>query len=693
MWYGSTYRKTRVIRSNYPRWNARYYLGKVDTHPGLRIEVWDEDWGRDDRLGSCVKYLSQGTHRFTCPAKRGGVEVVYTLTCDRHLTGNRVRVSTSYCEASALLEKSGLPPQGWEEVADPSKGVKYLRVLFTSESKMETEMDGRISAASVVMWVLHWTILVKKEPEGKALNFSFGTRRQCQSAPFVPGYNLVGEGFDVVTSRRKGAYMVDVRTYLSPNGTCSLHFNPLQGDELQKLPLAAVDWRPFSRCSIHRQNSRHTSVSSLLRKYTYQDSTDWKDQEIIFGNISIFVSSLDITLGHQAAHDLLYYQVGLDFLKFAGLEVGGTRSTAYDFATARSREDRYTFSIHRVTCSHYSYRVSTKPPLSSEFRSDLERLPASYNYSTRVQYRRIIETYGTHYIRQVYLGGRYRRVTATRTCLSRLNGLTSQQVHECLSLGVSVGLGKFTLPASKKFCTKILQNQEVSSLYSSSLHQHYTEVVGGIGWVGEFSLLRNDSLGYRNWLKTLKDHPDVVQYSLRPMYELVPYWSKKIGLKAATEQYLKDNSIKNSTRQPYCGNRFPNLDYQCCPKQASRGKLEVTIVRAWDLKGDYWGETEGYAKMWYGSTYRKTRVIESNNPHWNAHYDLGKVDTQLGLKVEVWDKDWYSDDNLGSCVKYLKQGSHSFSCPVKRGRVDIEYTLTCDRHLTGNKCDKYKPAP
>ncbi|XP_067449728.1 perforin-1-like [Thunnus thynnus] len=354
---------------------------------------------------------------------------------------------------------------------------------------------------------------------------SFQTRKgiQCVSAPFVPGHNLVGEGFDVVSLRRKGAYMIDVRTYLTPKGTCNLVPNPLQGNQLQKFGLDVRRWKK-------------------------------------------------------------------DF----SLDVGGTRSTAYNFATARSREDRYTFSTHRSTCIHYSYRVSNRPPLSSEFRNDLARLPISYSYSTRAQYRRLIETYGTHYIRQVYLGGRFRRVTATRTCLSRLNGFSSNQVHNCLSLGVSVGLGmKVKSSANLRFCTRILQKQAVSSSYSSDLNKHYTEVVGGTGWGGEFSLIRKDSLGYQNWRKTLKDHPDVVQYSLRPMYELVPYWTKRTGLKAATEQYLKDNGIRNSDRQPYCGNHSPNLDYNCCPKQAWRGTLVVTIVRAWRLKGDFWGKTEG----------------------------------------------------------------------------------------------------
>ncbi|KAI3367177.1 hypothetical protein L3Q82_008232 [Scortum barcoo] len=67
-------------------------------------------------------------------------------------------------------EKGGMPsPGGWRGPAS-SGGVQVSRpgVLFTSEGKIEREIDRRIGAASAVMRSVYRTVVVKKELSRKA---------------------------------------------------------------------------------------------------------------------------------------------------------------------------------------------------------------------------------------------------------------------------------------------------------------------------------------------------------------------------------------------------------------------------------------------------------------------------------------------------------------------------------------------
>ncbi|XP_038819270.1 perforin-1-like [Salvelinus namaycush] len=311
-----------------------------------------------------------------------------------------------------------------------------------------------------------------------ALTCRTASQSQCDSAPFVPGHNLAGEGFDVVTLKRKGAYLIDLKTYLSPNKTCTLCSNPLQGNELQKIPLSVVDWRPYSHCTEDISSHSHASVSNLAEATANENSKDWK---------------VDLDLGLENGVSV-------------GIEMGGSQSDITRFAKKKTRDNRYSFFSQILRCRHYSYRTPNTPTLSDEFRKDIDRLD-SYSETSKAQYRRLIDTYGTHYIRQVDLGGRLTMTTAIRTCQASHSGLSTNQVESCLSTGLDVGLGRSKVSPSVQSCSKVLDNRDSKTSDSSSFLSHHTKVVGGSGWLGELSLNRNDSVGFRSWMSTLTPSP------------------------------------------------------------------------------------------------------------------------------------------------------------------------------------------
>lgn len=183
-----------------------------------------------------------------------------------------------------------------------------------------------------------------------------GSGAECEKAPFVPGYNLAGEGFDVVRMRRTGAYVINVKASLADNHTCTLcpnrfhkgqvthnsphpphrssrqskpftYFPPppvshlLSHPKIQRLPAAVLDWRPFSRCSKQLSSALHHSLDSLLRSSTSLVNNNWG--------------------------------LGLSLDSYGKAVLGGSRSDLAKFARSQHSVDKATFAIHEISCTYY----------------------------------------------------------------------------------------------------------------------------------------------------------------------------------------------------------------------------------------------------------------------------------------------------------------------------------------------------
>lgn len=178
----------------------------------------------------------------------------------------------------------------------------------------------------MIMWPLLLLSCVRASPAASSLVGYVGTPTECARAHFVPGYNLGGEGFDVVTMERKGAYVIDSETWkTAANGSCKLYRNGFMNREAQKVPVSVVDWRALPQCSLKVASMLYDSAEALVNDSASSVSNNWK-------------VGLEIPLPAGVS---------------AGVGLGGSHSKESAFGMQKSKQDRYSFSRQSIQCKVY----------------------------------------------------------------------------------------------------------------------------------------------------------------------------------------------------------------------------------------------------------------------------------------------------------------------------------------------------
>lgn len=96
---------------------------------------------------------------------------------------------------------------------------------------------GGFQRGKFVLFILALPIILDVN---RVQSCQIGSGPECEKASFVPGYNLAGEGFDVVRMRRTGAYVINVKGHLADNHTCTLCANPFHMGQVNTIKLSLL---------------------------------------------------------------------------------------------------------------------------------------------------------------------------------------------------------------------------------------------------------------------------------------------------------------------------------------------------------------------------------------------------------------------------------------------------------------------
>ncbi|XP_039657053.1 perforin-1-like [Perca fluviatilis] len=355
--------------------------------------------------------------------------------------------------------------------------------------------------------------------------------------------------------------------------------------------------------------------------------------------------------------------------------------------------------------------MATKPPLSQDFESAVNSLP-SYSRKTETSYRSLIDTYGTHYITQVSLGGEIKASTAVRTCQTTMSGQSATEVKDCLSVEASASfVNTASIKAEYKHCQAKKKKLGSSQSFSSTFNERTTEVIGGHIYEADilFQGQSNPSV-YSNWLSSLKTTPDVVRYSINPLHTILPTGHiARAGLKQEVEKYIKKNAVlkkcsetckigrRSSKRDPCACTSSQNIKSNCCPAGKGLATLKVFRLYAEDLYGDVSTQTDGSVEVSYGDKNKRTAIINNNdNPKWPETFEFGPIVINMKnqLTFGVYDEDSYwNSDPLGGCSFDLRRGKVSDSCMLNHGTFFFSYIVECAPRLGGDQCQEYIPSP
>ncbi|XP_059830247.1 complement component C7-like [Hypanus sabinus] len=195
-------------------------------------------------------------------------------------------------------------------------------------------------------------------------------------------------------------------------------------------------------------------------------------------------------------------------------------NTFRDKNNQKSKEQLYLKVENEVEVAQFGNERPDRLPLPSAFHRELLQLPAVYE---RNAYRRLIELYGTHYLRRGSLGGRYRLLFLIDKERLSNAGITKEDMSKCSQTSINLFFIKYHSGKCRNY-----QNALQTALGShTGKAEGLSSTVGGrAAFIAALSLvdMRNPQANsdvYQRWAGSVSQNPVIIKQQLAPLDELV----------------------------------------------------------------------------------------------------------------------------------------------------------------------------
>ncbi|XP_022522411.2 complement component C8 alpha chain [Astyanax mexicanus] len=306
-----------------------------------------------------------------------------------------------------------------------------------------------------------------------------------------------------------------------------------------------------------------------------------------------------------------------------GVEIGNSISVETSFLTNISQYNTkdvgFVRLVSKVETAQFKMRTRDLV-LDEDMLQTLMELPEHYDFGS---YSHFLREYGTHYVTQGTLGGMLEYVAVVNKEAMKQSKLEKSVVNFCF--GISLGLTKSfteelssTLKVSQNVCSKTDKSTDESKSKNSVIEDVFGFVKGGTTGTSAAHLAIHDANTYRQWGKTLKYSPAVIDYETLPIYELLRFSAvadqvgKRLPLmKQAWEEYMQQF---NPCRCAPCRNNgIPVLSRTACSCICREGYSGLACERT-TRKGPTHGGWSCWGDWTPCQSGTRTRRRECNNP-------------------------------------------------------------------------------